>query len=471
VGNHLCIQRWIALVVLSWASIASAQGAAPEPARATFLHEADFNFTRDSYRFVAAGLLSTQQPQSANPSMQEHMQSSVSLAVSLQELVHEAEENNPEILAAVRGYEAASQVPKAAGALPDTELTLQHFSVGSPRPFAGYTNSDFAYIGLGVSQQIPYPGKRQLRSEVARHQAEAVQADVEAVKRNVLAKLKDDYFKLAYHQEIEAILDRDDKLLSEVQQISESRYRVGQGSQQEVLKAQLQHTRILREMTMHHRDLGELQAELKQLLNRQQQSPDIVAQPLGERALTQTQGDLFEAARKQNPALQTREAMLRGAAADVTLANREFRPDFNVQYMYQNTDRKFRDYYMASFGINLPNRGRRKAELAAAEARREQAEKQLQSETQKQLAEIQNQYVVIQTSSEQLKIYREGLIPQAQATFRAALAAYQSNRQDFETLISSFLDVLNVESDYQRELADHESGLAHLEALTGVNVQ
>jgi hypothetical protein len=63
------------------------------------------------------------------------------------------------------------------------------------------------------------------------------------------------------------------------------------------------------------------------------------------------------------------------------------------------------------------------------------------------------------------------LMPQAQAGFRAALAAYQSNRQDFETLISSFLDVLNLESDYQRELADHESGLAHLEALTGVSFQ
>ena len=76
-GNHLCIQRWIALVVLSWASIASAQGAAPEPARATFLHEADFNSTRDPYRSVAAGLLRTQQPQSANPSMQEHMRAPI----------------------------------------------------------------------------------------------------------------------------------------------------------------------------------------------------------------------------------------------------------------------------------------------------------------------------------------------------------------------------------------------------------
>ena len=83
-------------------------------------------------------------------------------AVPLQDLIREAEQNNPEILAARHGYEAARQAPKAAGALPDTEVTVQQFSVGSPRPFAGYTNSDFAYIGFGVSQDLPYPGKLKL---------------------------------------------------------------------------------------------------------------------------------------------------------------------------------------------------------------------------------------------------------------------------------------------------------------------
>jgi outer membrane protein TolC len=139
--------------------------------------------------------------------------------------------------------------------------------------------------------------------------------------------------------------------------------------------------------------------------------------------------------------------------------------------MYENTDRKFRDYYVATFGINLPNRGRRKAQLAEAEASREQANQQLEAESQRRLAEVQDQYVVAQTSAEQLKIYAEGLIPQSEATFRSALAAYEANRQDFQTLLSSFLDVLNLQVEYQRELADHESALAQLEALTGVNFQ
>jgi len=87
------------------------------------------------------------------------------------------------------------------------------------------------------------------------------------------------------------------------------------------------------------------------------------------------------------------------------------------------------------------------------------------------LAEVQDQFVAAETSAEQLKIYKEGLIPQSEATLRSAQAAYQSGKQDFETLLNSFLDVLGLQIEYQRELADHETALARLEALTGVDLR
>lgn len=388
--------------------------------------------------------------------------------VSIQELIAEAERNNPEIAAAQRGYEAATHVAGRVSALPDTQIAVQQFAVGSPRPFAGYTNSDFAYIGIGVSQEIPYPGKRSLRAQIANREADSRQIQVESVRRGIVAKLKPTYFRLSFLQQTLSVLERDDKLLQDVQQIIESRYRVGQGNQQEVLKAQLQHTKILQEITMHHREVGRLEALLKQLLNRRQDTPDIQTETLALREIQYSASDLLNLAKQQNPDIRSQQQMVRKAESQVGLARKEFRPDFNIQYMYENTDRKFRDYYVATFGFNLPNRGRRKAELAEAQASREQANSQLEAESQKRLAEVQDQYVFATTSAEQLKIYKEGLIPQSEATFRSALAAYQANRQDFETLLSSFLDVLNLQLEYQRELADHESSLAQLEALTGV---
>lgn len=389
--------------------------------------------------------------------------------VPLSALIEEAQQKNPDIQASEHGYRAARNGAKGAGALPDTQITLQQLSVGSPRPFAGYTNSDFAYIGIGASQQLPWPGKRALRSEVAGLDAESIQAQSAVVSRTVIEQLKESYFKLAYLQQTLGVLQRDDKLLGEMEQIAESRYRVGQGNQAEVLKAQLQHTRILQEITMHHREAGQVQAQLKQLLNRAQDSPDIVAEPLRERALPAS-SDLLERARQHNPEVAFRQQVVKRTDKQVELARKEFRPDFGLEYMYQNTDRKFRDYYMLSFTVTLPNRGRRQAELAAASENQQTAASELNGEIQRRLAEVQNQYVEAQTSTEQLKIYREGLIPQAEATYRAALTEYQANRQDFEMLLSSFRDLLDFEEQYQKELSEHESALARLESLTGITL-
>ena len=408
---------------------------------------------------------------SVSPAQQVQSVHDAATPASLRDLISEAEHNNPDIAAAQRGYEATTHVASQVSALPDTQLTVQQFAVGSPRPFAGYTNSEFAYIGFGASQEIPFPGKRSLRGQVANREADVRQIQIESVRRGVVAKLKAVYFRLAYLQQTLSVLERDDKLLGDIQQVVESRYRVGQGNQQEVLKAQLQHTKILQEITMHHREVGQLEAQLKQLLNRPQDTADVQTEPLAVRSIQYSASDLLNLARQQNPDIQAQQQMVKKAESQIELAHKEFRPDFNVQYMYENTDRKFRDYYVATFGINLPNRGRRKAELAEAEANREQANKQFEAESQRRLAEVQDQYVLAQTSTEQLKIYKEGLIPQSEATFRSALAAYQANRQDFQTLLSSFLDVLNLQVEYQRELADHESALAQLEALTGVTIQ
>jgi len=419
---------------------------------------------------VAAGQQTTQEAAPEQKSTTT-MQPPAGSPVTLEELIREVEQRNPDIAAAQLGYQAATHVAGQVSAFPDTQVMVQHFAVGSPRPFAGYSNSEFAYIGLGASQEIPYPGKRGLRAQVANQEAEARRFQADSSRRSVVDQLKGIYFRLAYLQETLGVLERNDEVLRDVQKITESRYSVGQGNQQEVLKAQLQHTKILQEITMHHREVGQMQAQLKQLLNRVQDNPNIQTVPLTLRSIPYTASQLMELVKQQNPDIKAQQQMVKQSESQVELSRKEFRPDFNVQYIWQHTNGDTRDYYMATFGINLPNRGRRKAELAQAEANREQAKRMLEGEQQRRLAEVQDQFVVAETSAEQLKIYKEGLIPQSEATLRSAQAAYQSGKQDFETLLNSFLDVLGLQIEYQRELADHETALARLEALTGVDVR
>src|SRR6266850_5374452 len=234
---------------------------------------------------------------------QESISSHAGMVTPLSDLLAEAEKNNPAIEAARQGWQAAKQVPSQVSTLPDPQFNLQHVSVGSPRPFAGYTNSDFAYVGLGVSQDIPYPGKLRLKGEIAKRDADASQQQIESVRRAVLAEIKGTYFQLAYLSRTLALLEEDGELLKQVEQAADARYRSGMGTQQDVLQAQLQKTKLVREIAMHHLEVGKLEAQLKQSLNRPQDSPDIEPADLTETPLLQSYQELLGAAKTQNPEL------------------------------------------------------------------------------------------------------------------------------------------------------------------------
>jgi len=409
-----------------------------------------------------------EQGQSAQASGQ--MDHGTGIPTPLAVLIEEAKRNDPAIRAAEQTAKAATFVAPQMSALPDPQFTLQQFSVGSPRPFAGYTNSEFAYIGIGASQQLPYPGKLKLRGAVADRDADTAKAHIEVVLQDEIETLKTTYFHLAYLQQTLGTLERNAALLEQVEQQTEAHYSSGQGNQQDVLKAQLERTKILREVSMHHQLVGEDQAELKRILRRSQDSPDIIADPIADTFLRYTAAELLDKVREANPNIHENSAMVQRNQTAVDLAQKEFRPDFGVSYMYENTDRKFRDYYELSFNVNFPRRKPRQAALAQAQVNVERAQTDLDTQLQVALAEVQKQYVMVKTSEEQLLIYRDGLIPQAQATIQAGLAAYQSNREDFETLFSSFMDVLSLNLEYQQTILDHETALAHIERLTGVTL-
>src|SRR6266536_689595 len=353
-------------------------------------------------------------PTAESPALPEH----AGPPTPLRELVQEAEHKNPQIAASFHAWQASRNVPKQVSALPETQLSVQQFSVGSPRPFAGYSNSEFAYIGFGASQDIPYPGKRQLGANVAEQEADSMEAQTNSVRRMVIGNLKAVYFQLAYIQQTLDVLLKSDELLNQVEQAAEARYRVGQGNQQGVLKTQLQHTKILQEIAHHHQEEGLLEAQIKQLLGRPQESEDLIAETLTLRTLSFTATDLLQRAREQNPDVRSKQASIRQQDTQVELAHKNFRPDFNVGYTYEHTASEFHDYYMATFGIRLPNRGRQKAELAEAQQKQEQARGEFDSESQRVLSEVQQQYVRAKTSEERLKIYSDGLVPQSEATFR-----------------------------------------------------
>jgi outer membrane protein TolC len=390
----------------------------------------------------------------------------------LQELLEEASHSNPDIGAALNAWQASAQVTSQVSTLPDPQVTVQHVAVGSPRPFAGYSNSDFAYIGFGVSQDLPWPGKLRLRAEAADRDSAVARDKFEAARRAIYRQIAAAYFQLGYIQKTLSVLEQNQALLDQIERIAEARYRLGQGSQQDVLKAQLQKTKILNELAHHHAAMDSQQALLKKLLNRGAAGGDIAVDDLTETPLKYGADELLASVRTQNPDVAGEQEMVRRESLQVEIARKDRLPDFSVQYMWQHTADQFRDYNMLSFSARLPIYRKRKLdpELAQAESGLNRSRRQYESRVQQAYFDIRDQYISTETASQMLKIYREGLIPQALATFRSGLAAYQSGSQDFETLLSAYLDVLNFDEEYWKTLADRETALARIEELSGVRI-
>ncbi len=389
----------------------------------------------------------------------------------LPQLLTEAAANNPQIFAADHGARAARQIAPQVTTLPDPKFTYQQFSVGSPRPFAGYTNSDFAYIGIGASQELPYPGKLRLRGQVAERDADTKQAEIDVTKTGLADAVKADYLQLAYLQQTLGILRQNEDVLDQLIQSATAHYQVGQGMQQDVLQAQVERTKIVREITMHHQQMWQVQAHLKGLLYRDQGSADIVTEDLTETPLKRTSAELLAMVRPGNPQIQVDASSIRKQDAQLESAKREGKPDFELGYMYQNTDRKYRDYYMLTFDVRFPRKKRVNAEIAEAAEIRAESQQTLDAHLQQQLAEVQQGYVKATSDEDLLKEYREGLIPQSDAVYRATLNAYGSNREQFFHVLTYFTDVLNLRLEFAQTLEDHEAALAHLESLTGAKLR
>jgi outer membrane protein, heavy metal efflux system len=390
----------------------------------------------------------------------------------LSELLKEAEQNNPQIRSAQQGTQAAKEMPAQVSALPDPTFQLQQVNVGSLRPFAGYTNSEFAYISLGASQDIPYPGKLKLKGEIARREADIAGSHADSVSLGVLAEIKTAYYQLAYLSQTLDILNNDQQLLRQVERAADARYRSGMGNQQDILQAQVQQTKLLRDISMHHLEEGKLQARIKQLVNRPQSSPDIRPVVLKETALHMGFDEILNAAESQNPDLAATQHTIDRNALQVEAAHKDFKPDFNIQGIWQRTDpTEFRAYYQITFGVKIPlHYGKQRAELEQAQAELSRARSDRETQSQQLAADLREQYVTADQSAELLKINREGLIPEARTGFQAGLASYQNNRQDFQPLLNSYLDILRLEQENLQTLADHETAIARLEQMTGLSL-
>lgn len=387
----------------------------------------------------------------------------------LRSLVEEAIRNSPLTVAARSHWQAQTKVPVQASTLPDPQVQFQHFSVGGPAPLEGYETSDFFYTGFGASQDVPGPGKLRLQGAIAGKEADYARHQYQAAERLAAEKVREEYFELFYLIKNLAVLDRTRDDLSRIEQITETRYRVGEGLQQDVVKAQLQITEILKEQEETRLLLGQHQAVLKAILGRDVDSHNVEIGEVEPSVLRLSASELRQLAGSASPEVQMEQSLEQRNEQALKLAHKGYIPDFSVGYMFQRTGPGRRDYYVLTLGAKIPlyfwRRQTPAIEQAALELGAVRA--QLRARTLDVSADAESQLIAARTAERVMALYREGLIPQGQNSLEAAMAAYRVGKADFQTLLSAFIELLRLNQEYHRQLADHEIAVARIQQIVG----
>ncbi len=392
-------------------------------------------------------------------------------SLRLEELLSEAVRNSPEILAAQKGYEAARQRPTQESSLPEPMFTLGYTSIGNPRPVAGLGVAPSANAGFMITQEIPFPGKRKLRGDIAGKEADADFQQYQLVELNIVSRVKQAYYRLYYANTGLDVLQRNRQLLLNLLRITEARYTVGRAAQQDVYKAQTELSILDTRMVQLEREKSARETEINSLLNRPPGSP------MGRPAEFQPQEfaapleELYSYARANAPMLRREEKMIQRSELAVNLARKEYYPDYAISGGYFNQG-GMPAMYQFRMDFKLPAYFWRKQRAGVAEQALDlaQSRRNYEAANQSLYFRIKDDYLMADTSSRLMKIYGQTVVPQATLALRSSLSSYETGSVDFLSVYTNFVTVVEYELNYYEELQNFYLALSRLEEMTGVSL-
>ncbi|WP_447978017.1 TolC family protein [Candidatus Nitrospira bockiana] len=381
--------------------------------------------------------------------------------LSLQGLIEEVTQRNPDIKAARQRWEAAKAVVPQVRALPDPQLLAGYQRMPMTDPLQGPM--------YGVGQEIPFPGKLRLRGEIAQRQAEQLEQAYLATRLGVIARLKQTYYDLHFVHKSTEVVERNKVLLQQFEKTAKARYSVGQAAQQDVFRAQVEISRVLDRLAVLDQQMESLHAEINRLLNRPPADPLGTPEEVQMTLLTLPLPELNRRAEDLSPALAAAGKGVERGEQAVSLARQQYFPDFDVTALGLRNDRINDNGYQLMLGIRIPlyyqskqRQGVREAASGLASAREE-----FSAARQETLFRVKDAFVQAQRAERLVTILRDAIIPQATLALRSAQAGYAVGKVDFLTLLNSLLTLQDSELELHGEMVAHEKALARLEEVTG----
>lgn len=382
--------------------------------------------------------------------------------LSLSALIEELAARNPEVKAARERWDAAQAVVPQVQTLPDPRLQIGYQRMPMVPPVV-----EGAMYGIG--QEIPFPGKLKLKGEVAQRDAERLEQEYNATRLRLVAALKQAYYDLHFvHKSID-IVERNKALLTQFEKTAKARYSVGQAAQQDVFRAQVEISRVLDRLAVLDQQKESLHAAINRLLNRPPDGPLDTPEEVHSTLLTLPLQELNQRANEFSPALLATAKSIDRSERTVSLAKRQFYPDFDVTALGIRNDKINDNGYQVMVGIKIPlfYESKQKQGVREALAGLEVAREDFAAARQDLLFQVKDGFVQAQRAERLITILRDAIIPQATLGLQAAQAGYAVGKVDFLTLLNSLLTLQDSQLELHSEMVNHEKALARLEAVTG----
>lgn len=421
---------------------------------------------------TAAMLLTlTQAPQAA--------ENKAAAVEHLPRLVAAAIAQNPELQASEARWRMFTSKAAQAGSLDDPMVMfkLQNLLVRDPLSFGGRDPNTAKVVG--ISQQLPFWGKRSLREELAQHEAEAYRWTVEERKLELTRMVKETYYQLYAVDRALQIVDKNLGIIADLTTIAESRYAVGQGVQTDIFKANLERSKMLDMQLTLQQQRASLAATMNFLLNRPASTP---VGPIAEFELPAPRlsaDQLQTLAQEQRPQLRSLHSQVNKAKTAHQLARKEAWPDVNLSFEYMFRGRLANgmandpgyDMFTVGLTFNLPlQQERRRAMQAESASETSMASEELNNLNNGIRYSISENLAQLERRGRQTELYRSGIIPQAAQTLESALIGYRVGKVDFPAVLEGRLNLFNYEREFLDAKAEYMINLARLEATVGTDL-
>ena len=374
-------------------------------------------------------------------------------------LIAEALARNPDVAVAQAAINAAHARSGQASARPDPMVSMNYTNDGWA-PSLG--SMPMTTLGVMVSQDLPYRGKRQQRVDVAMSEARQTEPQLARARLSIEADVTRAYYGLLLARELAELTGEQRELWRDIESVARARYAVGQGAQQDVLRVQVEVTRI-EQRAIEQASEAELRlAELNRLLARPIDARVDTSATLTLRPLTASLMEVIEQARSVSPELVAARLAVATEGSVLALARLDFKPDFSIQAGYMNRG-GLAPMWLAGFGVSWPiDKAKRESAVAESQLRSERDSRVIDSIDLQLRFRTQQRYTRARTAEKIINLYDQGIVPQDRMTVESALTSYQGGSVPFVSVLEAMTSLFADRWTRESLVADHARLLASL---------